>query len=223
MPPEAASEINEAKSPGKLSAHHLPGLPENKKMNDRPLKILVACEYSGIVSQAFRSKGHHVVSCDLLPSPGQRHHYCGDVRDILYRRWDMLIAFPPCTYLAKAGLHYCINDLNRQWERDKALKFFIQLMEAPIPRIALENPAGYVNSHYRPPDQITSPHRYGSPYSKEICLWLKNLPPLIDTCVSPGLKKVSNHVNSRMSQAQKRHIKSKFFPEMAQAMADQWL
>jgi len=183
-------------------------------------RILIACEYSGIVSQAFEAKGFNVVSCDLLPRTNGGTHYKGDLFDVLYDGWDAVIAFPPCTYLAKAQLH--MKDYDRLIQRKKALNFVQMIWEADIPFKCIENPIGHLNTHWRPPSQILSPHFFGSPYSKETCFWLQNLPPLIYTCMSPGTKKVANHVNSRMSQSQKSHIKSKFFPELARAMVDQW-
>ena len=110
----------------------------------------------------------------------------------------------------------------RLHNRILAFEFIKELWSCSIPKIAIENPVGWLNKNWMPPSQITNPKFFGSPYSKEVCLWLKNLPPLIHTCHSPGLKKVSNHVNSRMSQAAKSKIKSKFFPEMAKEMANQW-
>lgn len=183
-------------------------------------RILIACEYSGIVSQAFEAKGFKCVTCDLLPRESPGTHYKGDIFDIIYDGWDVLIAFPPCTYLAKCQLH--LNDYERKKARGKAKEFVTDLWNVDIPFKCLENPIGFLNTHWFPPSQILSPHYFGSPYSKDICLWLQNLPPLIYTCLSSGRKKVSNHVNSRMPQAQKSKIKSKFFPEVACAMANQW-
>jgi len=187
------------------------------------MKILIGCEYSGIVSQAFKSKGHDVTSCDLLDSElsHDRSHYKGNIFDIVPGSFDMLIAFPPCTYLAKSQFHLHSSP-GRKEETIKAVKFVDDLWKLDIEMIAIENPIGYLNKNWLPPSQITNCRNYGSIYGKEICLWLKNLPPLIDTYVSSGRKKVSNHVNSRMSQADKSKIKSRFFPEMAEAMATQW-
>lgn len=186
----------------------------------RTPRILIACEYSGIVSQAFERQGFDVVSCDYLPRQSSGTHYRGDVFDIINEDWTAMIAFPPCTYLAKCQLH--MKDVARLYNRRKALEFVDRLYNCSIPLVAIENPIGHLNTNWKSPDQITSPHYFESPYSKEVCLFLKGLPPLIHTCVSPGRKKVSNHVNSRMTQEQKSTIKSKFFPELAQAMAIQW-
>jgi hypothetical protein len=187
------------------------------------MNILVACEYSNIVSSAFRTKGHSVLSCDLFPSLNSDEHYIGYVQDIIdSEAWDMLIAFPPCTFLAKAQIFQLYLDPGRVRKCLQAVYFVDYLMSARIKRICVENPIGILSRVFRPPSQIISPHFFGSPYSKEICLWLKNLPPLIYGCQSSGRKKVSNHCNSRMSQNLKSHIKSKFFPEVAEAMANQW-
>lgn len=186
------------------------------------VKVLVACEYSGIVSAAFHARGHSVTSCDLLQSEGSPwvNHYRGNVFDIIDSGFDMAICFPPCTWLAKCQLHR--KDEQSVMNRLEAFEFVLRLYYSNIPQVAIENPVGWLNTNWRPPDQITSPHYFGSLYSKEVCLWLKNLPPLIHTYVSPGKKKVANHTNSRMSGALRSKIKSKFFPEFAQAMANQW-
>lgn len=186
------------------------------------MKVLIACEYSGIVSAAFQLKGHNVTSCDLLPGDNPSiKHLQDDVFNVLkIEHFDMMIAFPPCTYLCNARLWD--KSPGRVSEREKAFKFVQRLLASKVQYIAIENPKGYLNTHLRPPDQIISPHYFGSAYSKDICLWLKNLPPLIYTCISSGKKKVGNHVNSRMTQEQKSKIKSKFFPEVAAAMANQW-
>ncbi len=187
------------------------------------MNILVICEYSNIVSQAFREKGHYVLSCDLLPnlSP-QANHYIGDYNDLLHYDWDFIIGFTPCTFLANAQ----IFRLNRCHLRMSLALYWVsemkKIMNNKCPTIVLENPIGFANTHWRKPNQIISPHLFGSQYSKDICLWTKNLPPLMFTCMSSGKKKVSNHVNSRMSQALKSKIKSKFFPEVAFEMANQW-
>ena len=185
------------------------------------LRVLVACEYSGTVSQAFRAEGHNVISCDLEPSPVSAHHYKGDVlRLIKCQKFDLMIAHPPCTWLAKAQLHR--QDSFSITNRLAAFNFVHTLWNAPIPHIAIGNPIGWLNTAWMPPQQIVYANEFGSPYGKDICLWLKDLPPLITGYLSPGKKKVANHVNSRMSQAVKSKIKSKFFPEVATAMAAQW-
>lgn len=186
--------------------------------------VFVVCEYSNIVADAFRKKGHYVVSCDLEPNdvPGTSH-YIGDCFTLLENfKPDMLLAFPPCTYLAKVQSQLCSHDQARQEKRLQAAEFFKKLYHQSIPKIAIENPAGFMNTHFLPPSQIITPWYFGDPYQKEICLWLKGLPPLISTVYSTKRRSTSNHVNSRMSQEQKSKIKSKFFPGVADAMASQW-
>lgn len=187
------------------------------------MKILIACEYSGIVRDAFVKKGHDAMSCDLLNSSSPGKHYKGDVFELLkYENFDMLIGFPPCTYLSKVQLWRCNKDISRKLLQLQAINFFKNLLNCEIEKIALENPVGILSKAVRSYDQLIHPYMFGSPYQKEICLWLKNLPLLLPTKLSPGRKSMYNHVNSRMSQAEKSHIKSKFFPEIAEAMANQW-
>jgi len=188
------------------------------------MEILVACEYSNIVASAFRSAGHFVISCDLLPNDvNNDYHIIGDCLQLLSQfKPDMLIAFPPCTYLAKCQQILVNNSPERRLKQIEAVNFFMNLYNCDCPSICIENPAGYMNTHFRPPDMIIHPYLFGDPYRKEICLWTKNLPPLIHSALSPGRKHVANHVNSRMSQNQKSKIKSKFFPGIAAAMAQQW-
>lgn len=186
------------------------------------MRVLIACEYSGIVSTAFRHKGHDVTSCDLLPSEARGQHYQGNVFDIITEKWDLLIAHPPCTYICNAGLNWINREAGRKEKQAEAIDFVRRLFASPVLSIAIENPKGIMSSVWRAPDQIIYPYMFGDPYSKDICLWLKNLPPLISTCVSPVRKPVSNHVNGRMSQDQKAKIKSRFFPLTASAMANQW-
>ncbi|MFY8215591.1 MAG: DNA cytosine methyltransferase, partial [Chthoniobacterales bacterium] len=141
------------------------------------MKILIACEYSGTVRDAFAARGHDAMSCDILPTDKPGKHYQGDVRDVLDDGWDLMIAHPPCTYLSVSGIHW--NNRGRGWEEtEKALDFVRLLMGANIPRIALENPVSIISSKIRKPDQIVHPHQFGHDASKATCLWLKNLPKL---------------------------------------------
>lgn len=185
-------------------------------------QILIACEYSGIVRDAFTKVGFDAVSCDLLPTESPGKHIQGDVIDILSSGWLAVIAFPPCTYLTRAQT-WMVNMCAERKEHEKqALHFVIMLMSAPAKHIAIENPLGAITRYIRQPDQIYEPWQFGAPYHKKTCLWLKNLPPLISTCYSLKRKSISNHVNGRMSQEQKSKIRSRFFPEVAEAMANQW-
>ena len=142
------------------------------------MRVLVACEYSGVVRDAFLKRGHDVVSCDLLPSESPLgDHYQGDVMDIIDDGWDMMIAHPPCTYLTSAGNAW-LGVPGRSAARDDAFDFVISLAAADIPKICIENPVGFLNSHWRKPDQIIHPYFFGDPRLKRTCLWLKGLFPL---------------------------------------------
>lgn len=191
----------------------------------RRLNILISCEESGTMREAFRRLGHNAWSCDEKPSADNSpYHITGDVRPILSAGWDFLFGFPPCTYLCKAQMFRYTREPGRIAERDAALEFFRILLSAPVPFIALENPAGYLNTALRAPDQIIRPWWFGDPYHKEICLWLKDMPPLMATCINPKRKSISNHVNSRMSSAEVSHVRSswKYFPKMAEQIAIQY-
>ena len=150
------------------------------------MRVLVACEFSGIVRDAFAARGHDARSCDLLPTERPGKHLQQDVCEILEDHpdgggWDMMIAFPPCTYLCSSGLHWNKRRPGRDALTYEAMKFVFALLDAPIPRIALENPVGCISTNYRKPDQIIQPWQFGTPESKATCLWLKNLPPLTPT------------------------------------------
>jgi len=171
-------------------------------------------------------KGHDAWSCDLIDTDVPGKHIIGDaIEAINTHKWDLVIAHPPCTYLAKAGLHKLINNPERQKEQKKAIEFVKAIYNSDVPYIAIENPIGALTEKWQRPTQIVYPWYWGEPYGKDICLWLKNLPPLKYDYNIPKpqkLKSVSNHVNSRMSLEQKRKIKSRFFHSVAEAMAEQW-
>lgn len=187
-------------------------------------RVLLACECSGSLRDAFARHGHYAMSVDLkgCPSPG-RHHQ-GSVFDIIDQDWDLMVAFPPCTYLARPQVWRYRYEPDRVVLRDQAIEFVERLSAAHIPRIAIENPPGYLSSGWKPWSQLIQPYNFGDPYRKEVCLWLKNVPPVMSTLVSLVRKPLRNHVNGRMSQAQKSHIKSSwsYFPGMCEAIADQW-
>ena len=152
------------------------------------MKVLVACEYSGVVRDAFLDCGCHAVSCDILPSESDRgEHYKGDVRDILNDGWDMLVAFPPCTYLTVSGVGRLFPggrlNLSRWFKGVQAAEFFLALYYSGIPRICLENPVPRGAFNLPPYSQIVQPYYFGEPFSKRTCLWLQNLPRLRPTCV----------------------------------------
>lgn len=149
------------------------------------MKVLIACEYSGRVRDAFLARGHQAVSCDLLPSDSLGPHYKGDVRDLLNDWWDLMIAHPPCTYLCSSGLHWNKRVPGRQELTEEALDFVRILLDAPIKRIALENPVGCISTRIRKYDQLIQPWQFGHDASKSTCLWLKNLLPLTATQIVP--------------------------------------
>ena len=142
------------------------------------MKVLVACEYSGIVRDAFIKKGHDATSCDFLPTEREGSHFEGNVLDIIDQGWDMMIAHPPCTHLAVSGARWFKD---KQKEQKKALNFVRSLLDAPIEKIALENPVSIISTQIRKPSQIIQPWQFGHPENKKTCFWLKNLPLLEET------------------------------------------
>ena len=180
------------------------------------MRVLVACEFSGIVRDAFLAQGHDAVSCDLLPSERPGPHYQGDVRDILCESWDMLLAFPPCTYLCNSGARWWTQ---RQREQGEALAFVRLLLGAPITRIALENPEGRISTAIRKPDQIVHPFWFGDPYMKKTHLWLKGLPRLTPTQMVAGREQQCWRAPQSRNRAKNR---SRTYPGLANAMAAQW-
>lgn len=186
------------------------------------MKVLVACEFSGIVRDAFARRGHDAWSCDLLPSERPGNHIQDDVLKHLDGGWDLMISHPPCTYLSNMG-NCRIKEPGRTDKQIQAMDFFMDLVEAPIPRIAIENPIGYPCRAYRKPDQIIQPYEFGSPESKRTCLWLKNLPPLM--CKSPietPKRKWDGKRWRTFVDTTKRSRRSVTFQGIADAMADQW-
>ncbi len=195
------------------------------------MKVLVACEYSGRVRDAFLALGHDAMSCDLLPTDAPGPHYQGDVQDVLGQRWDLMIAHPPCTYLASSGLHWNKRQPDRAVKTEAALQFVMALLNAPIERIALENPIGCISTRVRKPEQVIQPWQFGDDASKATCLWLKNLPPLKPTKLIPGRlvngkRRWANQTDSgqnRLSPSADRWKKrSETYQGIAVAMADQW-
>lgn len=195
------------------------------------MRILIACEYSGTVRDAFAAKGHYALSCDLLPTDAPGLHYQGDVFDIINDGWDMMIAHPPCTYLSVSGMHWTARGLRDPQLTEDALEFVRRLMAAPIARIAVENPISVISSRIRKPDQIINPWQFGHDASKRTCLWLKDLPLLTPTeIVEPrivnGKKRWANQTDSgqnRLPPSEDRwKIRSETYTGIAQAMAEQW-
>jgi len=183
------------------------------------MKVLVACEYSGAVRDSFLTLGHDALSCDLLPTDKPGPHYQGDIRDLLDDSWDILIAFPPCTYLCSSGMHWTTRGKRDPQLTEDALSFVKLLLDAPIPCIALENPIGCISTRIRKPDQIIQPWQFGHPETKATCLWLKNLPPLQPTNIVEGREQ---RIWKLPPGPDRWKIRSQTFPGIAKAMAEQW-
>ena len=192
------------------------------------MKILVACEYSGVVRDAFIKRGHDAMSCDLLPTDAPGPHYQGDVFDIINDGWDLMIAHPPCTYLSVSGMHWTTRGLRDPQLTEDALAFVRRLMAAPIERIAIENPISVISSRIRKPDQIIQPWWFGHDASKKTCLWLIDLPPLKPTDMLPGDAKTrrgnqtASGQNKLPPSKDRWKIRSATYKGIADAMAEQW-
>lgn len=204
------------------------------------MRVLIACEFSGAVRDAFIAKGHDAVSCDLLPTTSPGPHYQGNVLDILGDGWDLMVAHPPCTYLTVSGLHWNKRNPDRAALTEEALAFVQHLLDAPIPKIALENPVGCISSRIRKPTQIIQPYDFGADASKKTCLWLKGLDPigpppgvrvagrLVEYPPGSGkmVERWANQTDSgqnNLAPSDDRWAKrSVTYPGIAQAMADTW-
>ncbi|MBA2707649.1 MAG: DNA cytosine methyltransferase [Gemmatimonadaceae bacterium] len=180
------------------------------------MRVLIACEFSGTVRDAFAARGHDAWSCDLLPTEKPGQHIHGDVLDVLGDGWDLMIAHPPCTHLAVSGARWFAG---KQAEQADALAFVQALLNAPIPHIALENPVSIISSRIRKPDQIVQPWQFGHGETKSTCLWLQGLPKLEATnCVSGRVARVH-----RMPPGPERwKERSRTYPGIARAMAEQF-
>jgi len=179
-------------------------------------KVLIACEYSGTVRDAFIALGHEAMSCDLLPTDKPGPHYQGDVFGIINDGWDLMIAHPPCTHLAVSGARWFKD---KQEEQKEAIDFFMKLINAPIPRIAVENPISIMSTRSRKPDQIIQPWQYGHGETKATCLWLKGLPVLEPTNIVEGREQ---RIHNLPPSADRWKIRSTTFQGIADAMAQQW-
>ena len=203
------------------------------------MKILIACEFSGVVREAFRKKGHEAWSCDLLPSEiPSSFHIEDNVLNYLNNGWDLMVAHPPCTYLSNAGNGWFNEDIygekavKRKQEREHAFNFVMKLANAPIHRICIENPVGWLNNHYRKPDQIIQPWQFGNTENKRTCLWLKNLPLLKSTHIT--IPEIKGYFMSGKKEGKPIYFvdsihgrnraieRSRTFPGIAEAMAEQW-
>jgi site-specific DNA-cytosine methylase len=180
--------------------------------------VLVACEFSGIVRDAFIARGHNAWSCDLLPTEGPGPHIQGDVVEILNdgSAWDLMIAHPPCTHLAVSGARWFRE---KQEEQREALQFVYALMHAPIPRVCIENPISIISSRIRKPDQIIQPWMFGHGETKATCLWLKNLPKLVPTNMVDGR---TARVHRARPGPDRWKERSRTMQGIANAMAEQW-
>lgn len=199
------------------------------------MKVLIACESSGVVRRAFEAKGHDAWSADLLPAAdGSQKHITGDARDALGKGWDLLIAHPPCTYLSSSGMHWTTRGLRDPKLTEDALALVIEFMLAPVERIAIENPIGVISTRCRKPDQIIQPWMFGDDASKATCLWLKGLPMLQHDIrqychpriTAAGKARWSNQTDSGQNRlgpsADRWSKRSETYPGIAAAMADQW-
>jgi site-specific DNA-cytosine methylase len=181
-------------------------------------KVLVACEYSGAVRDAFIAAGHDAMSCDLLPTDAPGPHYQGDMFDLELSDFNLLIAFPPCTHLAVSGARW-FAEKRADGRQQAALDFVRRIMDAPVERIAIENPVSIISSQIRKPDQTIQPWQYGHGETKRTCLWLKGLPELSPTDIVDGREP---RVWKLPPSEDRWKERSKTFPGIAAAMADQW-
>ena len=204
------------------------------------MRILFGCEFSQIVTEAFAKKGHDVMSCDLEPAEKDYPHYQGDIMDVIYDGWDMMVCFPPCTHIAVSGSGSFAEKI-LDGRQQQGIDFFMKMVNAPIDKIAIENPICIMSSEYRKPDQIINPYYFGDPVPKKTCLWLKNLPRLIHT-PEDTLFETKTHVEPEYLMYKSKKNKSGFskyskfwklgkgkgkersvFHEgIAEAMAEQW-
>ena len=180
------------------------------------MRVLVACEYSGKVRDAFKARGHDAWSCDLLPTDVEGQHILGSVLDVLDQGWDMMIAHPPCTHLAVSGARWFHKKRKEQLE---ALEFVKALLDAPIERIALENPISIISTKIRKPDQIVQPWQHGHGETKATCLWLKGLPKLEPTNIVEGR---DARVHKMPPSKDRWKLRSETYTGIAKAMAEQW-
>lgn len=206
------------------------------------MKVLVACEESQAVTIELRKRGHEAYSCDIMDCSGghPEWHIKDDVSKLLAMKWDMIIAFPPCTYLTVSGLHWNKKNPERAEKTEDAVEFFMMFANADCDRIAIENPVGCISSRWRKPNQIINPYQFGSNASKKTCLWLKGLPDLehgtyIEPRIVDGKKRWDNQMdngqNITLNEQGKvcgwntdeiKRLRSKTYPGIAKAMAEQW-
>jgi len=182
------------------------------------MKVLVACEYSGRVRDAFIKLGHDAMSCDLLPTDAPGPHYQGNIFDVVDYPWDLLIAHPPCTHLSVSGARH-FSEKQNDGRQQSGVSFFMRLAKLDIPRIAIENPVCIMSSIWRKPDQIIQPWQFGHGETKATCLWLKNLPLLKPTDIVDGRE---NRIHRMPPTADRWKLRSETYQGIADAMAGQW-
>lgn len=182
------------------------------------MRVLIGCEFSGIVREAFRQRGHDAWSCDLLETEIPGPHYKGDIRDILSQSWDLAIFHPPCTHLAVSGARY-FKEKRADGRQQAAIAFFLLLANSNIPKTATENPISIMSTIYRKPDQIIQPWMFGHGEIKATCLWLKGLPPLTPTNIVSGREA---RIHLMPPSADRWKNRSRTFQGIADAMAQQW-
>jgi site-specific DNA-cytosine methylase len=197
------------------------------------MRVLVACEYSGRVREAFRKLGHDAWSCDILPAEdGSPYHIQGDAVEAAYgQKWDLMIAHPPCTHLSSAGACYW-KEKQADGRQKQAIDFFMALYNAPIEKVVVENPTGFMNTYFRKPDQIVHPWMFGDAENKRTCLWIRGLPNLVHTnvvkveargsCIRKTGPKAGRKYNYYFHQGKDGHKRSKSFDGISNAMAEQW-
>ena len=197
------------------------------------MKVLIACEESQAVTKEFRDRGHDAYSCDILPSSGSlpKYHLQQDVVPLLKQDWDLIIAFPPCTHLASSGAAW-FAEKRRDGRQQEGIDFFMLFTNLDVPKVVIENPVGIMSNTYRKPDQIIQPWWFGDPFEKRTCLWLKGVEPLVATDeVKPAPR--SEYASGRtmptwyadawkLPPAERSKARSKTFPGIAKAMAEQW-
>ena len=189
------------------------------------MRVLVACEYSGVVRDAFAARGHDAWSCDILDSESEGQHIRGDALEVLHKGWDLMIAHPPCTHLSVSGARWSTEGKKPMFLRENALDFVKKLMAAPIDRICIKNPVSVISSHIREADQTINPYQFGHAEYKRTCLWLKNLPLLKETDnVLEETRELPDKIANRIwwLGSGKGKERSKFYTGIASAMADQW-
>lgn len=204
------------------------------------MKILLACEESQEVTKRLRAKGHEAFSCDILPCSGGKPewHLQQDVTELLKQKWDMIIAFPPCTFLTVTGNRwfnierYGEKAIKRHADRKEAIDFFMMFANADCDKIVIENPVGVMSSHYKKPNQIVNPYQFGDPFEKKTCLWIKGLPNLVPTNIVEPPKRTEFASGKSMPtwyadawklpKEERAKLRSKTFPGIAEAMAEQW-